>query len=305
MRIVTFSTASNPAARFGAQLGAHIVDLPAAYSLWTRAGNRSEGLLPTDALSFVQAGAAAQAIANDVLRFAEQNLDMLAQEGAAYSAEAIIYHAPIPNPQKIICVGANYTAHIIEMGRELPKYPMLFAKYNNVLTGHRQNVPMPKVSPQVDYEAELALVIGKRAKDVKAADAFAYIAGYMPFNDITVRDYQNRTSQWLMGKTFDGCGPCGPAMVTADEVGNPEALAIKLRLNGEEMQNSNTGDLFFKIPVLIETLSEVMTLEPGDIISTGTPGGVGMARNPQVFMKPGDVVEVEIEGLGVLQNTIV
>ena len=164
---------------------------------------------------------------------------------------------------------------------------------------------LPRVTNEVDYEAELGFVIGKTARYVSAANALDYVAGYMPINDVSARDYQNRTSQWTMGKTFDTFAPMGPALVTSDEIPNPGNLKISLTINGETLQNSNTDKLIFGVPQLIEAISEVMTLEPGDIVSTGTPPGVGMARNPKRYMKAGDVVNITIEGLGTLSNPVV
>jgi acylpyruvate hydrolase len=192
------------------------------------------------------------------------------------------------------------------MGSPLPQYPVLFAKFATTLIGHRRPIVLPKVSNQVDYEAELALVIGRTGKDIpKTQAAFDYLAGYTIFNDVSVRDFQKRTVQWLQGKAFDGTGPIGPALVTADEIRDPHALDITLRLNGEVMQHANTGDFIFDIPTILSYISEIMTLEPGDIIATGTPSGVGYARQPQVFLKPGDVIQVEIAELGVLENQVI
>lgn len=245
-------------------------------------------------------------------------LDGLAQDGAArervdasiaegkitHKLDAVRFRPPITRPGKIICIGQNYRAHVLEMGRELPKHPVLFAKFANTLVGHEQSIRLPRVSTQVDYEAELMIVIGRRTKDVPPERALDSVAGYTIFNDISVRDYQRRTSQFLQGKTFDTTGPCGPAIVTPDEVGDPHSLGIRLRLNGETMQDGNTSDFIFDVPTIVSYLSEIMTLETGDLIATGTPEGVGFARDPQVFLKAGDVVEIEIDGLGVLRNPV-
>lgn len=230
----------------------------------------------------------------------------MAQEGLIYAQEDVTFLPPIPRPGKIICLGHNYRKHIMEMGRQMPQYPVLFAKFANTLIGHRQPIVLPKVSQKVDYEAELALVVGKGGKDIpQTAAALDYLAGYAIFNDVSVRDYQKRTIQWLQGKTFDGSGPIGPALVTADEVKDPQALDLTLRLNGEVMQHANTSDFIFDIPTILAYISQIMTLEPGDIIATGTPSGVGDAREPQVYLKPGDVVQVEIAELGMLENAVV
>lgn len=213
--------------------------------------------------------------------------------------------APVPRPGKIICIGLNYRDHARETGQPIPQYPIVFSKYANTVIAHGDNIVLPRVTDQVDYEAELGFVIGKRARYVKAADAMDYVAGYLPINDVSARDYQTRISQWTMGKTFDTFAPMGPALVTRDEVPDPGNLRISLTIDGETLQDSNTNELIFGIPQLVEALSEVMTLEPGDVISTGTPPGVGMARKPQRYLRPRETVSVNIEGVGTLTNPVV
>jgi len=181
----------------------------------------------------------------------------------------------------------------------------VFSKYSNTVIATGDSIVLPNVSNEVDYEAELGFVIGKTAHHVSAADALDYVAGYMPINDVSARDYQTRISQWTMGKTFDTFAPMGPALVTSDEIADAGNLKIKLTINGEVLQDSNTNKLIFGIPQLVEALTEVMTLEAGDVVSTGTPPGVGMARNPKRYMKAGDVVDITIEGLGTLSNPVV
>lgn len=212
---------------------------------------------------------------------------------------------PVPEPEKIICIGLNYRDHAREAGLQPPKHPVFFAKYRSALTGPYEPIILPRVSAQVDYEAELAVVIGRPGRHIPESRALEYVAGYMAFNDVSARDYQFRSTQWIQGKTFDTFAPCGPYLVTADEVPDPHSLAVVLRLNGEVMQQSTTAEFIFKIPELIAYLSDIMTLAPGDIISTGTPPGVGFARKPPVFLKPGDEVEVEIEGIGTIRNRVV
>ncbi|MBK5233201.1 MAG: fumarylacetoacetate hydrolase family protein [Thermoleophilia bacterium] len=213
-------------------------------------------------------------------------------------------HAPIPDPDKIICVGLNYKKHAEETGQDLPKAPIIFGKYRNALVGDGATVTLPEASTKVDYEAEVAVVIGRRAKDVSVEDALEHVAGYTLLNDLSARDLQGLTSQWMAGKVFDGSAPCGPAMLTPDEVGPHDGIGISLILNGEEMQNSSTDDLIFSIPELISQLSHWLTLEPGDIISTGTPSGVGMARQPWVWLEDGDDVTVASPQLGELKTKI-
>ena len=212
--------------------------------------------------------------------------------------------APIPRPPKIICIGLNYRDHAAESNAELPAYPTVFAQYASCIIGPGEPIVIPRVTSQVDYEGELAVVIGRRARDVAEADALDYVAGYAPFNDVSARDYQMRTSQWTIGKTFDTFGPLGPALVTADEVADPHNLDLRVSIGDEVLQSSNTKHLIFTIPQLIAYLSSVMTLEPGDVIATGTPAGVGAARKPQRWLLAGDLVRVEIDGLGALENPV-
>ncbi|MBN8618206.1 MAG: fumarylacetoacetate hydrolase family protein [Anaerolineae bacterium] len=235
----------------------------------------------------------------------KQARETVAAGGARVPLSAVKVHAPIPRPGKIICIGLNYSDHAAETGQPIPTYPIVFAKYANTVIADGEAIVLPKVTQQVDYEAELGFVMGKTARHVKAADALSYVAGYLPINDVSARDYQTRVSQWTMGKTFDTFAPMGPALTTADEIPNPNDLKISLTLNGETLQDSSTNKLIFNVQQLIEALTEVMTLEPGDVVSTGTPPGVGMARKPQVWLKAGDVVNVTIEGLGTLSNPVV
>jgi 2-keto-4-pentenoate hydratase/2-oxohepta-3-ene-1,7-dioic acid hydratase in catechol pathway len=210
----------------------------------------------------------------------------------------------VPRPGKIICIGLNYRNHAIESGMEIPKSPIIFSKFQTSVVGSEEPILLPPGSAQVDFEAELAVVIGRRAKNVKAGDAMNYVFGYTNFNDVSARDFQFADGQWQRGKSCDTFAPMGPYIATADEIADPHALRIQFRLNGETMQDSTTAELIFRIPELIEFLSASITLEPGDVIATGTPPGVGFARKPPVFMKDGDVAEVEIEGLGVLINPV-
>ena len=212
---------------------------------------------------------------------------------------------PVPNPGKTICIGLNYRAHAIEGGNPIPDYPAVFMRCTTSLAAPDAALIYPECSDKLDYEAELAVIIGKTATNVSAADALDYVAGYSCFNDGSVRDYQRKSTQWTMGKNFDGTGGFGPELVTPDELPTgASGLRLVARLNGEIMQDSNTGDMIFDVANLIATLSEGMTLEPGDVIATGTPSGVGYARTPPVFMKPGDTINIEIEKIGVLTNTI-
>jgi 2-keto-4-pentenoate hydratase/2-oxohepta-3-ene-1,7-dioic acid hydratase in catechol pathway len=218
------------------------------------------------------------------------------------SAVAIL--PPVPDPDKIICIGLNYGKHAAETGMEPPGAPTIFGKYRNALAAPGATVTLPATSQKVDYEAEVAFVVGRRAKDVTEADALDYIAGYTLLNDLSARDLQFSTPQWMSGKVFDGSAPCGPALVAPDEAGAPNAIEITLTLNGEQMQGSSTDDLIFSIPQLLSHLSGLMTLEPGDIVSTGTPEGVGSVRQPRVWLQDGDEIVIESPTLGRLETTI-
>jgi 2-keto-4-pentenoate hydratase/2-oxohepta-3-ene-1,7-dioic acid hydratase in catechol pathway len=213
-------------------------------------------------------------------------------------------HSPVPDPGKILCIGLNYLDHAREAGQAVPDHPILFAKFNNALIGHQQAILWDGTSQAVDYEAELAFVIGKKAYRVSEAEALDYVAGYVTANDVSARDIQMADSQWVHGKTLDTFCPLGPWLITKDEVPDPHNLRIRCRVNGVTLQDSNTGQLIFKIPALISFLSRNITLEPGDVVLTGTPPGVGFARKPPVLLKPGDTVEIEIEKVGLLQNPV-
>ena len=209
----------------------------------------------------------------------------------------------VPRPPKVICLGLNYASHIREMGRELPKYPTLFPKFAGTLIGARDPILLPRASEQVDFEVELGVVIGRPARHVNGDEAAAAIAGYTVINDVSVRDYQNHTSQWLAGKTFEHTTPVGPALVTLDELpGGGADLAVRCEVDGQVMQDSRTSDLLFGPAEIIAYVSEIITLEPGDLIATGTPAGVGAARTPPVWLRPGQVVRTVVEGVGECLN---
>jgi 2-keto-4-pentenoate hydratase/2-oxohepta-3-ene-1,7-dioic acid hydratase in catechol pathway len=215
--------------------------------------------------------------------------------------------APVPDARKIICIGLNYRDHAAESGVPVPTEPVLFSKYPTALIGHGASIVLPSVSQEVDYEAELVVVIGRKGRHISRQRAFEHVGGYAIGHDVSARDWQlNKPGkQWMAGKTFDTFAPMGPDLVTPDEVPEPHNLSIRLRLNGQTMQESSTTQLVFGVDELIAYLSQVFTLEPGDLIFTGTPPGVGMARKPPVWLKPGDAVEVEIDRLGTLRNTVV
>jgi 2-keto-4-pentenoate hydratase/2-oxohepta-3-ene-1,7-dioic acid hydratase in catechol pathway len=222
-----------------------------------------------------------------------------------YSLSSVKLLAPIPKPRKLICVGLNYRDHAAETGSPIPDVPTIFNKFATAVIGPGADIVLPKVSKSPDYEAEFAFIVGIGGRHITAQDWQKHMFGYTIINDVSARDYQRATTQWLMGKTFDTFAPMGPWIVTADEIADPHNLNIQLEINGETLQNSNTRELIFKIPDLIAFLSSVFTLEPGDIVSTGTPSGVGVARKPQRFLRPGEEVTVKIQGIGELTNPVV
>ncbi|WP_315838457.1 fumarylacetoacetate hydrolase family protein [Bradyrhizobium prioriisuperbiae] len=219
-----------------------------------------------------------------------------------HALDAIAYAPVIPDPGKIICVGLNYRDHVAEVGRTVTEKPALFARFATSQVGHLQPVIRPRVSDHFDYEGELAVIIGRRGRHIGRSDALGHVAGYACYNEGSVRDWQRHTTQFLAGKTFDHTGSFGPWLVTTDEIPDPSRLTLETRLNGESVQKTTTDLLITDIPDLIAYCSTIMTLEPGDVIVTGTPGGVGLKRTPPLFMKPGDTVEVEISGIGLLRN---
>ena len=245
------------------------------------------------------------ALDDSVLTLLERGLPgRLEAAGEGVPLEQVELLAPIERPSKIICIGLNYRAHAKEAGLEAPETPTFFAKFANALRAPGATVELPRFSEKVDYEAEVAFVIGDRCKDVAADEAMDHIAGYTLLNDLSARDFQFKTPQWMPGKVFDGAAPCGPALVTPDEAGPHDAIEIELRLNGELMQSSSTADLVHSIPELVAYLSMLMTLEPGDLVATGTPEGVGSMRDPRVWLKPGDHVAISSPQLGVLETTL-
>lgn len=284
MRLLAFDKAGKPA--LGLRRGDEIVDLTIA-----------DPKLPQDMPALLAAGDDA------LLRLSALAADPPAE--AVSSAAGLIYHPPVWNPGKIICVGLNYADHAAESSLEKPEYPVLFLRVVTSLVAHEQPLIVPTCSDQFDYEAEMVVVIGTAGRNISADRALDHIAGYSVFNEGSVRDYQFKSQTWTSGKNFDGSGGFGPDMVTADEIpAGGQGLRIQTRLNGETLQDANTHDMMFDVPELIRTISEVMTLLPGDIIVSGTPSGVGFARKPPIFMKAGDRCEVEIEGVGLLVNPV-
>ena len=284
MKIVSFACEGNN--HIGIKVGDEVIDI-----------NIAGKELPKDLLSLLQSDLDIQQVLSTLIEHAPKEAKHLSKD--------LCFTPLIQHPPKIICIGRNYAAHAIEGGVQPPTYPEIFLRCSESLIGHEQPIIRPKCSDKLDYEGEIAAIIGKKARHVKEQDGLDYIAGYALFNDATIRDYQRKSSQWTIGKNFDGTGAFGPEFVTADELPlGMHGVQLETRLNGELMQSASTSDFIFPMAKLIEILSECMTLLPGDVIITGTPAGVGYVRKPPVYMKPGDVVEVEAKGLGILRNTI-
>ncbi len=304
MRLVTFAQGGGP--RLGALIVSDRVE-------WVVDVGRMDGRLPCDMRSFLGLGLGgwdrlAQAL-GDASRLIEdarcRSPHARLGSPAVHRLSDIALEPVIPDPRKLICIGLNYRDHAAETRQTVPDVPTVFAKYHNTLIGAGRPIVVPRVTDHVDYEAELAFVIGRRGRHVPEHEALGHVAGYTCFNDVTARDVQKRTSQWTLGKSFDTFGPLGPALVTADEVPDPHALAIRLTVDGKILQESRTSEMVFSVARLVSYLSEVMTLEPGDVVATGTPAGVGFVRDPPRYLRPGETVRVEIEGVGVLENPVV
>jgi len=286
MRLVTFE--ANGARRVGVERKDGIVDLKAV-----------DRGLPGDMRSLLDGGSVA-------LDRAQSAAD-LATSAAVLPKDSVKLRAPISDPRKIVCIGLNYLDHAKESGAAVPPEPIMFSKYPTAIVGPGDNIEVPSVSKETDYECELVVVIGKRGRHIKKGNAYEHVAGYTCGNDVSARDYQLKKAggQWMIGKTFDTFAPIGPAIVTTDEIPDPQTLGIRTVVNGETLQNSSTAQLIFNVPTLVEYISHVITLEPGDLIFTGTPPGVGFARKPPRFLMPGDWVEIQIDGIGNLRNPCV
>ena len=280
MRLVTYGESGQE--RIGAVVGSEIVDIQSA-----------DASLPGTVLGVLEAEAV-----EAVSRAVESGA------GTRTPLEGTRLVSPIPRPPKIVCVGLNYLDHATEQNMPLPEHPLLFSKATSSVVGPYDDVVLPAESEQVDYEVELAVVIGKTATAVSEADAYDYVAGYTVANDVSARDIQFRQQQWHQGKSYDTFCPMGPWMVTKDEIPDPNALAVKLTLNGTVLQDSNTDNLIFNVPTLVSRISSAMTLLPGDVISTGTPAGVGVFRDPKILLKAGDYMETWVEGIGTLKNHV-
>jgi 2-keto-4-pentenoate hydratase/2-oxohepta-3-ene-1,7-dioic acid hydratase in catechol pathway len=261
-----------------------------------------DGVLDAARLLGVESIAVRELLSSD--RIGELEEKVATADGGAEIGGEIALRPPVPDPDKIICIGLNYRSHAAEAGIDPPQAPTFFAKFRNALAPAGSTVTLPAASEKVDYEAEIAFVIGRRCNDISPEEALDAVAGYMLLNDLSARDLQFETPQWMPGKVFDDSAPCGPELVTADEAGAHDAIEFRLELNGETMQEASTSDLIFSVPELVSRLSRLMTLEPGDVVSTGTPSGVGSTRDPKVWLKTGDEIVISSPTLGRLETRI-
>ncbi len=310
MRLATYLQAGQE--RLGAVDGDTLIDLNRAVAALARSRGHAapqaaaDAAVGTDVLQFLELGADAVAAAREAVAHvaglapAQARAELLVADVAE-----VTLLPPVPRPPKIVCVARNYAEHAKEAGLEISPIPIVFARFATTLVAHGGPVVRPTVSEQLDWEGELAIVIGKGGRHIAREDAMDHIAGYSIFNDVTVRDYQFRVTQYTSGKNFSASGPFGPYLVLADEVADPHALDLSLEVNGVEKQRGNTSDMIYDLPTIIEHISEWVELEPGDVIPTGTPSGVGFKRNPPEFLEPGDTVSVTVQGLGTLSNPVV
>jgi acylpyruvate hydrolase len=314
MKLVTFD--HRGVQRVGLLEGERVIDVNRAYAALLaqrgepRAGAMANALVPADMIGILESGERALAAIREAEGYVREGLgsgeqvEGLKRAGVVFTLSEVVLKAPIPRPEKLILLGLNYRDHAEETGQKIPEVPTLFSKYPNSIIGPGAAILIPSATEQIDYEAEFAFVIGHRGHQIPRERALDHVAGYTIVNDVSARDYQFATSQWMVGKTFDTHCPIGPALVLKDEIPDPHTLDIRLSIAGEVLQTSNTSQLIFKIPETVEYLSQVMTLEPGDVIATGTPAGVGFTRKPPRWLRAGETVRVEIAGLGVLENPV-
>jgi acylpyruvate hydrolase len=314
MRLVTFSARGQT--RLGVEEGPWVIDLNRAGREYfgaqggPRAAGQADTWLPTSMAEFLAGGEDAMDAAREAARGLRAAIDdsrqaaRLERAGVVWGVDDVRLLPPVPHPRKILCVGRNYAEHAREGGGEPPELPIFFGRFPHSLLEPGEPFILPTVSPQVDFEGELVAVIGKGGHAIPEPRALDHVAGYTIFNDISIRDFQRRTSQWMLGKNFDRSGPLGPALVTRDEVPDPQNLTLTVDVSGERMQEAHTGTMIFSVAHLISYVSQALTLEPGDLIATGTPGGVGFARKPPRWLRAGDRVRVSISQLGVLETPI-
>ncbi|MUK87561.1 FAA hydrolase family protein [Ornithinibacillus sp. L9] len=300
MKLLTFQV-NNETSKVGIQNGGTIFDLSKLVDLYQQSTMRDVPLI-TNLEQLVTLNEEVMPVVRDVFAWAKENENEVSE--ATYLLDEVTVQAPLSQPGKVVCVGNNYMDHCIEQNVEPPKKPMIFSKWASCIVGPGEAIELPEDSEQVDYEAELVVVIGKQGKNISEENALDYVFGYTIMNDVSARDVQFEDVQWVRGKSYDTFAPLGPVIVTKDEIEDPHNLDIKLEVNGEALQDSNTKHLIFNISHLISYLSKGFTFEPGDIIATGTPHGVGVFREPQVFLKSGDRCKIEIEKIGVLENKV-
>jgi acylpyruvate hydrolase len=308
MKLVTYSWKGYVG--LGAAVDDRVVDLQRAHRAALHHSQDEDELavadrrVPADLLGLLQGGEKSMAAARQAVAFFER-VAPDRRAGMSHGAADIELFAPIRRPGKLICVGLNYHSHLAEIGDPVPEYPILFHKTATSIIGHGQAIALPRVSEQVDYEGELAVVIGRRGKYIPREDALSHVAGYTCANDVSAHDLEFRTSQWTSGKMLDTFCPLGPVLLTRDEVGNPASLCLKTMLNGKTVQDACLTDMVFSVPFLVSYISSLATLEPGDVILTGTPAGIGCNQKPQVFLQAGDQISVQIDGVGRLTNPVV
>jgi 2-keto-4-pentenoate hydratase/2-oxohepta-3-ene-1,7-dioic acid hydratase in catechol pathway len=307
MKLFTFEV--NRRLHLGAECKGHLVDLLFAHAAMLKAHGSKPGalkMLPDDMLAFVRLGEPAMKAAREALAFMAKRPAMPVGERATYLFDEVKLLAPIPRPGKILCSGINYRSHADENpGAKMPTEPFFFSKLPSAVIGPGEPIVLPGASRQVDYEVEFAVIIGKKMKQTPASDTIGHLLGYTILHDVSARDVQFKDNQITLGKNFDTFCPLGPCIVTTDELKDPGNVKLRSFVNDKLMQDGTTADWVFPLPILLSRLSQVMTLEPGDVVSTGTPAGVGAFRKPPTFLKPGDTVWLEIEGIGVLENPVI
>jgi acylpyruvate hydrolase len=295
----------------GALSQEYVVDLRRAHAAALRQIGDDDELavadlrVPDDLLALLRGGETSMAAARRAVQFVEENCAAEDRRILCHPLADVDLLAPLQKPGKVVCVGLNYRSHLAEIGESIPEFPILFHKAATSVIGHEQAIVLPRISRQVDYEGELAVVIGRRGKNISQPEALSYVAGYTCANDVSAHDLEFRTSQWTSGKMLDTFCPLGPVLVTRDELPDPGSLRLATMLNGQTVQRSGTSDMIFPVPFLVSYVSSLATLEPGDLLLTGTPAGIGCNQKPQIFLRPGDRVSVHIDGIGTLTNPVV
>ncbi len=285
----------------GVEIESGILDIPDAASHFGRKYHVGGHSFPDSMLDLLKWSSGLEVV-GQILERHEQSSDT--ERILTHPVESVKLQAPIPRPGKIVCLGKNYLDHIQEMGSKVPEFPSVFSKFPSSVIGPGDTIPIPKISKSIDWEVELGVVMGKTCKEVGEKDALDFVAGYTVLNDVTARDIQKDDGQWVRGKSLDGFCPMGPCIVTSDELGDAGSLKMTTKVNGVLMQNSSTSKMMYGVRKIVSRLSKSFTLEPGDVIATGTPSGVGFARHPPIFLKKGDIVELTIEGIGTLTNPV-